>query len=207
MRISEVALCIAAIAAVAALPWAHATDLSIEVGQNTYYFGDRLSFTVTVSEVTGEPAFMYIIDEDGKRSSSIQLHIGEAVTEEISPFPFEKATYPEGRWMLEIHYAGTTAETTFLLADSGRAVIPAWIKDVGRLWVNGAINEQQFMTSIESLAYDGVISTDGAPESEGTAFVPAWFKFPTILWIQEEIPDHTYAAAIEYLILQGVAWL
>ena len=108
----------------AALPAAHAADISIETAQEIYYYGDRLTYTVTVSEVTGEPAFLYIVDAGGTKSSAIPLPVSQPVTEFASPFPFEAATYQVGGWTLEIYYGESQSEAAFTLMDSGRAVIP-----------------------------------------------------------------------------------
>ena len=55
--------------------FAQETELSISTSQETYYYGDFLTFTINVSEITGELATLYIIDEKGKSSSPIPLGI------------------------------------------------------------------------------------------------------------------------------------
>ena len=196
------ASCIAALCA--ALPAAYAADIYIETAQETYYYGDHLSYTVTVSEVTGEPAFLYIVDAGGAKSSAIPLPVSQPVTELVSPFPFEAATYQVGEWTLEIYYGESQSETTFTLMDSGRTVIPAWIKDAGRLWIAGG-GEEYYLSAIEYLVDQGILQADMPPApDDGGASIPEWVKVITAWWIQGQISDHEYASAIEYLISHGV---
>ena len=187
----------------AALPAAHAADISIETAQEIYYYGDRLTYTVTVSEVTGEPAFLYIVDAGGTKSSAIPLPVSQPVTEFASPFPFEAATYQVGGWTLEIYYGESQSEAAFTLMDSGRAVIPTWIKDAGRLWIAGA-SEEYYLSAIEYLVDQGILQVDAPPApDDGRASIPEWVKVITAWWIQGHVADHEYASAIEYLINHG----
>ena len=190
------------LAAFAMFP-AAAAEVDIDVDSDTYYYGDHLAYTVTVSEVTGAPALLYIIDADGKKSSAIPLAVSELVTAHRSPFPFEAATYPEGGWTLEIRYGEFSDTTGFLLQDSGRAVIPTWIKDSGRIWVGGG-GVQYYMTALSYMLEYGIIEAGAPSEPDGAPYIPEWVKTITAWWILGHIPDHTYAASIEYLVDQGI---
>ena len=181
-------------------PAAYASDIDITAGQDIFYYGDDLTYTVTVSEVTGNPAFLYIIDGKGTKSSAIPLDVSQLVTEHRAPFPFESTTYPEGIWMLEIHYGQSQAEADFILADSGQVVIPVWIKDAGRLWINGA-DAQYYTSGLGFLVEQGIISPDTPPVSDSAQeHIPEWVKVITSWWILDVITDDEYAEAIEYLI-------
>ena len=87
--------------------------------------------------------------------------------------------------------------------DSGRAVIPTWIKDAGRLWIAGA-GEEYYLSAIEYLVDQGILQVDAPPApDDGRASIPEWVKVITAWWIQGQIADHEYAGAIEYLINHG----
>jgi len=57
-------LMISSISVVSATP-----TVSIFTEKEIYSYGDFLSFTIEVSEISGEPAILNIIDESGKKSS------------------------------------------------------------------------------------------------------------------------------------------
>ena len=42
--------------------------VSIETSQETYHYGDHLSMTINVSEITGDAATIYIIDTEERKS-------------------------------------------------------------------------------------------------------------------------------------------
>ena len=96
--------------------------VSIKTEKEIYSYGDFLSFTIQVSEITGESAILNIIDESGKKSSAIPIPITELKTEVPSPFPFESNIYPLGMYTLEIQYSGSSSMTEFELIDSGNSI-------------------------------------------------------------------------------------
>ena len=177
-------------------------DITVETEKELYYFGEHLTFTITVDGVTGEPAVIYIIDEANKSSSPIPIPILDVVTEERSRFPFEKETYPQGLWTIRAHYGNATDQTEFILEDSGVAVIPVWKKDAGRLWINGIIDDRQYLDSITGELDEDAVA--GNAERGGKMHVPAWVQGLTALWIQEHVRDHEYVLALEYMLSHDI---
>ena len=74
-----------------------APSIQILLDQTTFSYGEKLVYTIEVSEVTGELAIIHIRDESGKGSSAIPIEISKLKTEVPSPFPFEKQVFPEGK--------------------------------------------------------------------------------------------------------------
>ena len=186
--------------------FAQESELSISTSQETYYYGDFLTFTVNVSEVTGEPATLYIIDEKGKSSSPIPLGIELQSTTLTSPFPFEAQIYPLGKYTLKIEYSGNQSITEFNLEDSGRVVIPLWIKDVGKMWTAEAISDETFATAIEYLINNDIIvipQTEQEQQSEQIS-IPSWVKTNAEWWTQGLITDDDFAKGLQFLIKIGV---
>lgn len=180
--------------------------VSIHPEKKTYSYGDRLSFTVEVSEVTGELAFLHIIDESGKSSSAIPISITELKTVVPSPYQFESAIFPQGKYTLQIEYSGIMDSTEIELIDSGNIVIPFWIKDFAKYWYNGEISDNEFAKGIEFLIKENIIIV---PESQSqdttkTVKIPSWIKTSTGWWIEEKISDTEFAKSIEYLIKVGI---
>ena len=186
--------------------FAQESELSIFTSKDTYYYGDTLTFTVKVSKVTEDIATLYIIDEQGKSSSPIPMGIQQIETTITSPFPFESQTYPTGQYTLKIEYANESAQTKFFLEDSGRIVIPLWIKDVGRLWTSGAISDETFATAIEFLIKNNIIEipeTQSQQNNEKVA-IPLWVKTNAEWWTQGLITDDDFAKGLQFLIEIGV---
>jgi len=67
---------ISSISVVSAIP-----TVSIFTEKEIYSYGDFLTFTIEVSEITGEPAILHIIDESGKKSSAIPIPITKLKTQ------------------------------------------------------------------------------------------------------------------------------
>ena len=182
------------------------SDFQIVTSQETYYYGDFLTFTVHISEITEQTATLFIIDENGKSSSPIPMLIGDEDTTITSPFPFEPQIYPQGKYTLKVQYANMETTTEFLLKDSGRIVIPGWIKDVGILWISDMISDETFATGIEFLIKNDIIVI---PETETQTTdkkvsIPSWVKSNTEWWTRGLISDDDFAKGLQFLIKVGV---
>lgn len=177
-------------------------DISIYTSQDTYYYGEFLTFTIMVPKVTGEHATLYIIDELGKSSAPIPMIIDKKNTTITSPFPFESQTYPLGQYTITIQYADQEALTEFTLDDDGRTVIPIWIKDVGKLWIDGAA-DKTFASAIEFLINDEIIKVSKDIGTADKVIIPDWVKIITEWWIQGLVSDDDFAKALQFLINTG----
>lgn len=180
--------------------------LSVYTEKEIYGYGDFLTFTIEVSEVTEEFAALHIIDESGKKSSVIPIKLTDLKTIVPSPFPFESEVYPLGKYTLEIQYSGSITTTEFELIDTGKIVIPSWIREFAKYWYNGAISDIEFANAIEFLIKEEIIVI---PLSENETdlnevIIPRWIKASTGWWIDRIISDKEYAASLEYLIKDGI---
>ena len=182
------------------------TTVNIYTEKEVYSYGDFLTFTVEVSEITDEFAILHIIDELGKKSSAIPIKIIDLQTMIPSPFPFEAEVYPLGMYTLEIEYSGSKTSTQFELIDSGKIVIPSWVREFAKYWYNGAISDQEFANAIEFLIKEEIIVVPHfeSVTSAGEATIPKWIKVSTGWWIDRIISDNEYALALEYLINAGI---
>ena len=73
-----------------------APSAEILMEKTTYGYGEKLVYTIQVSEVTGDIAIVHIRDESGKGSSAIPIPVTELKTEVPSLYPFEKEIFPDG---------------------------------------------------------------------------------------------------------------
>lgn len=235
MRPFKAAAGTALLAAAAALSLAAATSaaaveaaesgpsraVSIEVSSGVYYYGDHLSFTVGApGHSGGDVAYLYITHENGRTSSPVPIPLTGARTVSTSPAPFSPppeqhpdAPYPTGLYTLRIEYGGGSDEAEFTLLDSGRIVIPSWIKDTTRLWTADRIGDATYASSIGYLIRSGIIDVGagadsdaaGADGEEGSAVtIPSWVKQSAQWWVDGAIDDDAYGASLQYLLRAGV---
>jgi hypothetical protein len=180
--------------------------INIQTDKEIYSYGDFLSFTIQVSELTGESAILHIIDESGQSSSAIPVPITELNTVVPSPYPFESAVYPQGKYTLNIEYSGSSDSTEFELIDSGKIMIPFWVRDFSKYWYNDEISDKEFAQGIEFLINENIIVVSQST-SQGTVTevkIPNWIKTSTGWWLEEKISDGEFAKSIEYLIKAGI---
>jgi len=183
-----------------------ASSINIYTEKEVYSYGEILTFTIEVLEITAEFATLHIIDESGERSSPIPIPVTELKTVIPSPYPFESSVYPLGKYTLEIEYSGIIDSVEFELIDSGNVLIPIWIKEISKYWYNSAISDLEFADGIEFLIKERIIIVPQT-ESQSTAneiTIPDWFRTRTGWWIDGIISDMEYAASLEYLIKAGI---
>ena len=174
-----------------------AQEFSVTTQKPVYAYGDYLSFTVIVPEVTSEIATFRIIDEFKKESGAIQMAINDKTSTLTAPNPFESTIYKEGTYTIKIDYEGQSTTTEFELIDSGAIVIPFWIKDVAGLWLDMVIDDRGFLKNL----VDNQIITVQSPIQESTTVnIPEWYKTNAVWWKQGAISDDEFARGLQYLI-------
>lgn len=189
------------------IPYVYAApSINIYTEKKIYSYGDTLTFTIEVSEITGEFAALHIIDESGGKSSTIPIVITELKTVIPSPYPFEATVYPQGKYTLQIEYSGTSDSVEFELIDLGNIVIPLWIKEISKYWYNGTISDIKFADGIRFLIKEGIIVVPETNNQTNTneVTIPDWMKKSTGWWIEGIVSDIEYAEALEYLIKAGI---
>ena len=86
--------------------------------------------------------------------------------------------------------------------------IPDWIKNVAGWWANNEISEIEFLTGIEYLINNNIISISFMPctvknenqHSSSTNLIPDWVKNNAGWWAADQIEDSDFINGIEYLI-------
>jgi len=179
-----------------------APSVQILMDQTTFNYGEKLSYTIEVSEITGDLAIIHIRDESGKGSSAIPLEISQLKTDIPSPYPFEKQVFPEGKYFIDVQYSGSEYTAEFDLIDSGNVVIPFQTKQIAYNWVNNQVSSGILIDSIQKTVEQEAINIPQEIDREhlGNIFIPKWMKLVTIWWLEEKISDETYANAFQNLI-------
>ena len=183
-------------------------SISIETSQNVYAYGDHLNIMISVSEVTGDDAFIYIINTEERKSLLFQTPISQEYTEFPSPFPIESGSpvWLTGTYGLEFEYSGAKSSTQFTLEDAGKIGLPFWIKDLAKMWVTDRITANDFSVAIEYMINAEIIKipyTEADSDASATT-IPEWVKNNAGWWAVGAINDTEFTLALQYLIKTGI---
>jgi hypothetical protein len=183
-----------------------ALSVSIETSQETYHYGDNLSMTIIVSEITGNYAHTYITDPAERKSYFIQLPISQEYTEFPSNFPFVAVDWKPGTYTLELEYSGAKSSVQFYIEDTGEIALPVWIKDLAKMWITEQfVTDKDFARAIEYLIQTEIIKIPYTePEGETIASIPDWVKTNAEWWITEKISDTEFTLSLQYLVQKGI---
>ncbi len=179
---------------------AYATpQISISTDRSTYQYGQNLSFTIKVSEVTNDSATFEIVDNSGQSSSPIHVAINKLVSNITAPVPFYKTTFSPGTYFINVQYSGSNATTSFQIIDTSEIVIPPEFKVVADSWSKNQTSDKLFASHIQTLIQYGIIKIDNY-QASNTAFFPSWFKNDATWWSNGSISDDDFGLAIKYLV-------
>ena len=173
-------------------------DVKIIMTSEIFHYGEKLDYTIIVSDVTGEDAVIYITDPTGMHSPLYSTPISQEETRVIAPIAFDSIIWNDGEYSLELEYSGSNDKTSFTIIDDGSIGIPYWINDLAKLWLTPPnIPDKEFAKGIAYLIEKKVLDVQ---ESGDELYIPKWFKFTTAWWSSGQITDTTYAHAIQYLL-------
>lgn len=83
--------------------------------------------------------------------------------------------------------------------------IPDWVKDLGKWWSDGTINDQEFLTGIKYMIENDIITIpQTAPGQANSQPIPYWVKNNAKWWSQGTISDADFVAGLQYLIQNGI---
>ena len=164
-------------------------DVKITMTSEIFHYGEKLDYTIIVSDVTGDDAVIYIIDSTGMRSPLYSTPISQEETRVIAPIVFDSIIWNDGEYSLELEYSGANDKTSFIIIDDGSVGIPYWINDLAKLWLTTQIPDKEYAgVAIKYLIEEGIITNS---KSDDTLYIPSWFKYTTAWWSTGEISDTT----------------
>ena len=114
-------------------------DVKIIMTSEVFHYGEKLDYTIIVSDVTGYDAVIYIIDSTGIRSPLYSTPISQEETHVIAPIGFDSVIWNDGEYSLELEYSGAYDKASFTIVDDGSVGIPYWINDWAKLWLSPPI--------------------------------------------------------------------
>ena len=94
-------------------------------------------------------------------------------------------------------------------ASSAAPAVPAWIKTAAGYWVDGAVSDSEFVSSLEFLISRGVLEVPPAERGGGTGAdaageIPGWVKTTTGYWTGGFTSDTEFIGAIQFLMRAGI---
>jgi hypothetical protein len=175
---------------------------SIQTDKTVYKYGDHLSLIFHVSELTGEPITIQIIDESGKASSPIPIPITNLKTETTAPGAFYKTTFKPGIYHIDASYSGSNGGAVFTLINSDKVAIPPQYKTLVKLWSEGQEpTNTNFANVIRDLIqYDIIQIPEFNNQTTNAVHIPSWVKNDAKWWSDNLISDNDFALGIQYLI-------
>jgi len=181
-------------------------SVSIETSQSIYHYGDYLSITINVSEVTGDFATIYIIDSSQKKSILLKPPISQKTASFPSTHPFDATIWKSGSYILELEYSGAKSSTQFSIQDAGEVSIPFWIRDLAKMWITEPlVTDKDFGRAIGYLIQYEIIKIPYTEQENDTITnIPDWVKTNAEWWVTGKISDTEFTVALQYLIKKGI---
>ena len=176
-------------------------NIEIVISSPNYNYGEKLDYTIIVSEITGEDAIIFITNTNGNKSQLLSIPISQEESRIIAPFAFDSVIWSEGTYELELQYSGATSITSFTIVNDGTIGIPYWIKDLATIWTSGQTADKEFGKSLQFLIDENILY-NSKPGLELT--IPEWFKMTTAWWANNQVSDTVYGNSIQFLIDERV---
>ena len=180
--------------------------IGIETSQTIYHYGEYLTITINVSEVTGDFATIYITDPSQKKSILLQPPISQKTHSFPSNHTFDSAIWKAGSYILELEYSGAQSSTQFSIQDTGEVSIPFWVRDLAKMWITEPlVTDKDFGRAIEYLIQYEIIKIPYTePEGDVITNIPDWVKTNAEWWVTGKISDTEFTVALQYLIKKGI---
>ena len=186
-----------------------APGITISIDKQTYHYCEKISYVISVFEVTGQVAVTHIIDQNQKSSQSIPIPI-EALENKIkAPFPFERSIFPPGKYTIDAEYSGAHASASFELVDTGNVCIPTQIRQVAASWISGVFSDGFLIDAIKKSVDAELI---GIPfeinqDSIYRIVIPEWVKTVVYWWIIDDISDEVVSGVFDHLLESGAIYI
>ena len=85
------------------------------------------------------------------------------------------------------------------------ASVPSWVKNNAGWWADGTIADSDFVTGIQYLIEQGIISVPSTTRSASTSdTIPDWVKNNAGWWADGTISENDFLNGIQYLIKMGI---
>jgi len=177
-------------------------QVSIIMEKTTYTYCERLVYNIEVSEITGEPAYIFIRDDSGVTSEGIPIIIEKLSTQIPSPHAFEKDIFPLGKYFIDLQYLGIQTTAEFNLIDSDNKCVPQAMQPIVVRWINGEFTDGMLMSGFQNIVDKKLIDMpfEITEKNIDKLNIPEWVKSIGKGWIMGIISDKMFVQNIQYLI-------
>ena len=112
-------------------------------------------------------------------------------------------SYAIGETMFEIGKAGEASITAPVVTT--QTSIPSWIKNNAGWWADGQIDDGSFVSGIQWLISNGIMTIPPTEQGEGSDdVIPSWIKNNAGWWADEQIDDNAFVSGLQWLISNGI---
>ena len=178
------------------------SQVSIIMEKTTYTYCERLTYSIEVSEVTGENAIIYIRDEAGGKSSAIPIPIEKLSNPIPSLHAFEKDIFPLGTYFIDVQYLGMQTTAEFNLVDSDNMCISEAMQPVVVKWINGEFTDGMLISGFQNIVDKKLINIpfELTEKNIDKLNIPEWVKSVGKGWLMGIISDKMFVQNLQYLI-------
>jgi hypothetical protein len=177
-------------------------EISIIMEKTTYTYCERLTYSIEVSEVTGEPAIIHIRDSSGGKSSAIPIPIEKLSNPIPSLHAFEKDIFPLGKYFIDVQYVGIQTTAEFNLIDSDNLCISEAMQPVVVKWINGEFTNGMLISGFQNIVDKKLIDIpfEFTERNIDSLHIPEWVKSVGKGWIMGIVSDEMFVKNLQYLI-------
>ena len=194
-------------------------QISIDTDKQVYYYGDHVTITINVSQVTGANATLTLTTGGSQTGGvPIPLVISELQTRITSPYALNETNSPTGTIEARLSYDGQTTSTSFQIAGQTSSSstlqdqtnsnvpttitpIPSGVKHNAYYWAMGDIGDDGFVKVLQWLDFENDISIQqSSQEPNSQTIIPSWVKKDAKLWSQGDMTDSEFSTVIQYLL-------
>ena len=197
--------------------------------KRTYGAGDDIPFEIIFFDNNGELVkdINYAIAVWDPSDQQIYLNTGE----ETTPYLGIKASegidtqtiymLSEGIYVINLALTGTgftnwenyvVGEVKFEIGKAGESIeptpetsIPDWIKNNAGWWADGQIDDSSFVSGIQWLILNNVMTIPPTEQGAGSAdVIPSWIKNNAGWWADGQIDDGSFVTGLQWLISNGI---
>jgi hypothetical protein len=87
----------------------------------------------------------------------------------------------------------------------GETSIPGWIKNNAGWWADGQIDDGSFVSGIQWLISNGIMSIPPTEQGAGSDdVIPGWIKNNAGWWADGQIDDNSFVSGLQWLISNGI---
>ncbi|RNJ74873.1 MAG: hypothetical protein EB828_06205 [Nitrosopumilus sp. D6] len=179
-------------------------EIHVTMQKETFGYCERLNYTITVSEVTGEIAIIHIRDAANVSSSAIPIPISSLQTPVPAPFALEYPPFKNGTYHIDAQYSGEYDTVQFEIADLGIVCLPNDTKNIVLAWVQGGISDGFMADALQRYVKHVEIPFEITESNVYDVNLPGWTMTLGSLWALGEVSDAEFIDVVNYLAKKGL---